>query len=66
MPAEKITEEETNKEPLHKEKTYSYKEDRNIRFSFPYHSPVIKKENMVFIISINNFDTVIFILSGKS
>ncbi|NVM04553.1 MAG: hypothetical protein HWN67_19680 [Candidatus Helarchaeota archaeon] len=51
-----ITGDETSKDVVEgvqekvlvKTKTFSYKMDKNIRFPFPYYSPVIKKENIIF------------------
>jgi len=51
MSAEELAEEtgeETHEKPRTKLKTFNFKQNKNVRFAFPYHSPVIKKENMVF------------------
>ena len=40
--------EETQTKTHTKTKTYSFKEDKNVRFAFPYHSPVVRRENMIF------------------
>ncbi len=29
-------------------KTFSFKKEKNIRYTFPYNSPVLKKENVIF------------------
>jgi len=29
-------------------KTFSFKKEKNIRYTFPYHSPVLKKEKVIF------------------
>ena len=48
MSDDEIMEEDTHEKLPHERKIYSYKVYKNSRFSFPYNSPVIKKENIVF------------------
>lgn len=44
---DKDTEKEENKKSS-KTKTYSYQKRKDLRFSFPYQSPVIKREQYIF------------------
>ena len=46
-PTEETSEVETEAKPRLKSKTYHYKVNKNVRFPVPYHSPVVKKENVV-------------------
>ena len=48
MSDDEITEEDTYEKVSQKLKIYSCKVCKNSRFSYPYNSPVIKKENIVF------------------
>lgn len=53
---EKVSKADTNEKLPHERKIYFYKVNKNSRFSFPYNSPVIKKENIVFNPNLESVD----------